>query len=76
MEKRRFFQASDFSSSSFSSSALHTHTRKNRSPLSNQQLRDLHRVQGGALLDLVPANEEVESLFVLARDVPTVERFF
>ena len=43
--------------------------------LSNQQLRDLHRVQRRALLDLVPAHEEVETLFVRARDVPAVSFF-
>ena len=53
----------------------------NKDPLSalnqsNQQLRDLHRVQRRALLDLVPADEDVEALFVLARDVPTSWIFF
>jgi len=43
---------------------------------SNQQLRDLHRVQRGALLDLVPAHEEVEALLVLAGDVPAVCEYF
>jgi hypothetical protein len=46
--------------------------KKTFSNKSNQQLRDLHRVQRGALLDLVPAHEEVEALFVLAGDVPAM----